>query len=68
MRKALFPNAIDAIRILNDNAVDNLLVGQPSSAELPSLYKRAYMLVHETGITPYDDGFRAPGVVPKGRR
>jgi len=66
MRKALFPNAIDTIRLLNDNAVDNLLVGQPSSAQLPSLYQRAYLLVHETGVLAYDDGFKAP--TPPARR
>lgn len=56
----LLPSAVDAIRLINANAVDNLLAAQPSYAALPSLYQRAYMLVHQTGAVRVDAGFAAP--------
>lgn len=56
----LFPSAVDYVRILNTNAVDNLLARQKSYTQLPSLYQRAYMLVHETGEVPMVSRFKAP--------
>jgi hypothetical protein len=56
----LFPSAVDYIRIMNTNTVDNLLAGKPSYAKLPSLYQRAYMLVHETGTVRGEARFAAP--------
>lgn len=58
----LFPSAIDTVRVINDNAVDNLLAAQPSYARMPSLYQRAYWLVHETGPLRVDVGLEAPAV------
>lgn len=59
-KQVLFPSAVDYVRVLNDNAVDNLLAAQPSYARLPSLYRRAYLLVHETGTIAADVNFVAP--------
>lgn len=60
IKTALFPNAIEAIRVINANAVDNLLASKSSYAALPSLYQRAYTLVHQTGATDLDTRFAAP--------
>lgn len=56
----LFPSAVDYIRVMNTNAVDNLLAAQPSYVKLPSLYQRAYVLVHETGCVRGEARFAAP--------
>lgn len=56
----LLPSAVDYIRTINANAVDNLLAAQPSYAKLPSLYQRAYTVVHETGAVRLQSGFAAP--------
>lgn len=56
----LLPSAVDYIRVINSNAVDNLLAQQPSYAQLPSLYQRAYAVVHETGAVRMQSGFAAP--------
>ena len=58
----LLPSAVDYIRVINDNTVDNLLAGQPSYTRLPSLYQQAYMLVHETGAIRLSPVFAAPTV------
>ncbi len=63
--KILFPDAVDMVRLLNDNTIDNLLAKQPGYASVPSLYQRAYLLVHRTGVLPYDDDFRAPQKVER---
>ena len=63
--KILFPDAVDMVRLLNDNTVDNLLAKQPSYANVPSLYQRAYLLVHGTGVLPLDDDFKAPQKVER---
>ncbi len=56
----LLPSAVDYIRTINTNAIDNLLAVQPSYAQLPSLYQRAYAVVHETGAVRMRSGFAAP--------
>jgi len=56
----LLPSAVDYLRVINDNTVDNLLAAQPSYAALPSLYQRAYAVVHQTGAVKLVDGFGAP--------
>ena len=61
----LLPSAVDTVRLINSNAIDNLLVGQPSYANIPSLYQRAYMLVHLTGVVPVQSGFAAPPAKPR---
>lgn len=58
----LLPSPVDFVRTIHANAVDNLLAAQPSYAALPSLYQRAYMLVHQTGAVKVDQGFAAPSV------
>ncbi len=47
-QKILFPSAIDYIRLVNDNIVDNALGKRSSFVILPSLYQRAYALCYET--------------------
>lgn len=62
----LLPSAVDYMRVINSNAIDNLLAAQPSYAQLPSLYQRAYAVVHETGAVRLQSGFAAPlGVAPQ---
>lgn len=56
----LLPSAVDYVRVINANAIDNLLAAQPSYAQLPSLYQRAYAVVHETGAVKLQTGFAAP--------
>jgi hypothetical protein len=56
----LYPNAIDYIRLINKNAVDNALGGRSAFVLLPSLYQRAFILTHETGELPLTSDFVAP--------
>jgi hypothetical protein len=58
--KIIFPNAIDFLRTINDNAVDNALGGRSAYLLLPSLYERAYAIVHETGEYPIHTDIIAP--------
>lgn len=58
--RILFPNAIDHIRMINSNLVDNALAERSSFVIVPSLYQYAYMLTHETGELPIIDRFVAP--------
>lgn len=58
--RIIFPNAIDHIRLVNSNLVDNALAGRSGFVIMPSLYQYAYMLTHETGELPITDGFVAP--------
>ena len=58
--KILFPNAIDTIRLINSNIVDNALGRRSAYLLLPSLYERAYALVHETGEYPLNEDIIAP--------
>lgn len=60
MKKILFPTAIEYIQEINANAVDNALGGRSSFLLMPSLYQRAYMLVHQTGEIPIRTRFLAP--------
>ena len=56
----LFANAVDYVRVINTNAVDNLLAKRQGYVKMPSLYQRAYILVHETGEVSTMARFRAP--------
>ena len=58
--KFLFPSAVDAVRLINNNIVDNLLVRRSSYVQLPSLYQFAYAIVYETGELPVQDDLIAP--------
>ena len=44
----LLPTAFDLLLVAADNVTQNLLKGQPSSLEGPSLYRRAYQIVNAT--------------------
>lgn len=67
-REILYPSALDYLRAIHANAVDNLLAGKPSFADLPSSYQRAYILGHGTGLVVADTDFQvdtdAPEAVP----
>ena len=58
--KILFPSAVDYIRIINHNIVDNALGGRTSFVILPSLYERAYALTYETSEVTVLEDFEAP--------
>lgn len=58
--KILYANAVDYVRVINDNIVDNALGRRSSFVLMPSLYQRAYALVHETGEVPLTENFVAP--------
>lgn len=58
--RIIFPNAIDYLRTINHNLVDNALGGRKSFILLPSLYQMAYMITHETGELPVHEDFIAP--------
>jgi hypothetical protein len=59
-RRTLFPNAIDHIRYINHNIVNNARRGKTSFLLLPDTYEYAFMLTHETGELPAIDGVVAP--------
>jgi len=56
----LYPSAIDMVRVINDNLIDNALGKRNSFVLMPSLYQRAYMLCHETGALPVITDILAP--------
>lgn len=58
--KILFPSAIDMVRTINDNLIDNALGKRSGFVLVPSLYQRAYMLCHETGELPLTVDVLAP--------
>jgi len=46
--QVVVPTAINVVLLANENIIYNLSKGQPSDLTLPSLYKRAFLVVHET--------------------
>jgi hypothetical protein len=58
--RVLYANAIDFVRTINDNLIDNALGARTSYAAMPSLYQRAYILCHETGELPVTGDILAP--------
>jgi len=58
--KIMFPNAIDMVCHINDNIISNALIRRSSFTQLPSIYDRAYALVHETGYYQLVDNYKAP--------
>lgn len=56
----LFPNALDYVRCMHDNAVDNLLAGQRSYVDMGSMYRRAHAVVYETGYVQLRPRFAVP--------
>lgn len=53
-RAILLPSAVDALRAVNDNAIDNFLAAKPGYLDFMPAYDRAYMLVHRTGVVVVD--------------
>lgn len=66
--KVMFPNAIDYVREVNENVVNNLLGGRTAFVLLPTLYERAYALVYETGEVPMIKNIVAPDERTKTQR
>lgn len=58
--KILFPSAVDYIRAINHNLVDNALGARASFVLLPNLYERAYALTYETSELLVLEDFEAP--------
>lgn len=58
--RVIFPSAIELIRTINNNTVDNLLGGRDAFLTLPSLYQLAYSTVYETGELPLNENILAP--------
>jgi hypothetical protein len=44
----VIPTAINVLLLVNENIVFNLRKAQPSDLTVPSLYKRAFLVVNET--------------------
>jgi hypothetical protein len=44
----IIPTAVNTVLMVNDNIMSNLRKGKASDIALPSLYKRAYLIVNET--------------------
>jgi hypothetical protein len=44
----LIPTAVNVLLLVNENLVFNLRRAQPSDLTLPSLYKRAFLIVNES--------------------
>lgn len=45
----VIPTSINIVGIVHENIVGNLLRAQDSDLEMPSLYRRAFMIVNEVG-------------------
>jgi hypothetical protein len=58
--RIVYPSAVDYVRLVNENAVDNALGRRTSFLLLPSLYQRAFAIVHETGEVPVTENILAP--------
>jgi|JI10StandDraft_1071094.scaffolds.fasta_scaffold966644_2 hypothetical protein len=55
----LVPTAINVALLVSENISDNLRLNKASNLELPSLYRRAFLIVGETdevGILRYAKG------------
>ncbi len=44
----IIPTAVNTVLMVNDNIVTNLRKALASDIVLPSMYKRAYLIVYET--------------------
>lgn len=56
----LFPNALDYVRAMHDNAVDNLLIGKRGYVDFGSIVRRAYAVTHRTGYVELRARFAVP--------
>jgi hypothetical protein len=59
--RVIVPSAINVLTMVNDNLVKNRRRGLPGVVELPSLRRRAYMIVNETGLLPVKELEDEPG-------
>jgi hypothetical protein len=46
--RIVIPTAINTALMAMENIIDNMRVQQSSSLDLPSMYKRAYLIAYET--------------------
>jgi hypothetical protein len=44
----IIPTAVNTVLMVNDNIITNMRKGLASDIVMPSIYKRAYMIVNET--------------------
>lgn len=44
----IIPTGVNLVLMINENIMANLRQGQAAQIELPSLYKRAFLVVNET--------------------
>jgi hypothetical protein len=44
----VIPTAVNVVLLVNENVIFNLRKAQPSDLTLPSLYKRAFLILNET--------------------
>lgn len=49
----MLPKAENLLRLANYNIVMNRRHGHEATVTVPSLLRRAYMVVNETGVLPY---------------
>jgi len=49
----MLPKASNLIRLANYNIVSNRRYGHSATVRVPSLMRRAFTIVNETGVIPY---------------
>jgi hypothetical protein len=54
-QKMVIANAMNMVVEINQILVENAKKRTPGEIVLPSLFDRAFMIVHETGIVPVTD-------------
>jgi len=54
-QKKVISNAINMVVEINQILVENAKKGTPGEVVMPSMFDRAFMIVHETGLLPIVD-------------
>ncbi len=54
-QKKIIANAINMVVDINQILVENAKKGTPGEIVLPSMFDRAFMIVHETGVVSVTD-------------
>jgi len=65
MRNTMLPKATNLLRLVNYNIVMNVRYGNDAMVTVPPLLQRAYMLVNETGVIPYQNYPASAPLVPR---
>jgi hypothetical protein len=61
----MLPKATNLLRLVNYNIVMNLRFGNDAMLTLPPLMQRAYMLVNEVGVIPYQNYPASDVLIPR---